>query len=69
MRLIIIWVCLLSLFLFSPAPAAQTGLKTYSNSIGMEFVLIPAGKFVMGGGKYAEHNERPGHTVIISKPF
>jgi formylglycine-generating enzyme required for sulfatase activity len=46
--------------------------KTFTNSIGMEFVLIPAGKFVMGSpgseaGRY--ENEGPQREVQISKPF
>jgi formylglycine-generating enzyme required for sulfatase activity len=42
------------------------------NSIGMEFVLIPAGSFMMGADKNFENafdNELPKHKVIISKPF
>ena len=38
------------------------------NSIGMEFVLIPAGEFIMGSNYY-EPDERPVHKVVISKPF
>jgi len=45
---------------------------TFTNSIGMEFVLIPADSFMMGspdadteGGA----NERPAHRVTISQPF
>jgi hypothetical protein len=29
---------------FSAVPSAQAAEKTYTNSIGMEFVLIPAGR-------------------------
>jgi formylglycine-generating enzyme required for sulfatase activity len=52
---------------------AGAGLpKTATNSIGMEFVLIPAGSFMMGvtedsQGYYAE--EGPRHRVTISQPF
>src|SRR5713226_1037627 len=38
------------------------------NSIGMEFVLIPAGEFLMGSTDGAEY-ERPVHRVRISRPF
>lgn len=44
----------------------------YTNSIGMEFVLIPAGKFFMGSDDSdmeAGEDEKPRHQVIISKPF
>lgn len=46
--------------------------KTYTNSIGMEFVLIPAGSFMMGGDKNfedASDDETPRHRVTISKSF
>jgi formylglycine-generating enzyme required for sulfatase activity len=41
--------------------------KTYTNSIGMEFTLIPAGEFMMGSEEYKD--EKPGNRVKISKPF
>ena len=47
-------------------------LKTYTNSIGMEFVLIPAGEFVMGSPvdeKNWYKNEKPVHKVKIEKAF
>ncbi|GHU35956.1 hypothetical protein AGMMS50256_31890 [Betaproteobacteria bacterium] len=50
---------------------AQTD-KTYTNSIGTEFILIPAGSFTMGADKKfedASSNETPQHRVTISKPF
>jgi formylglycine-generating enzyme required for sulfatase activity len=43
-----------------------------TNSIGMEFVLIPAGTFMMGSpdsDAEAYDDERPAHQVIISQPF
>jgi formylglycine-generating enzyme required for sulfatase activity len=46
--------------------------KTITNSIGMEFVLIPAGTFTMGSpdsDTNAEDNEKPAHQVTISQPF
>jgi formylglycine-generating enzyme required for sulfatase activity/serine/threonine protein kinase len=48
------------------------GQKTFTNSIGMEFVLIPAGEFDMGSpdsekGRYAD--EGPIHHVKIAKAF
>jgi formylglycine-generating enzyme required for sulfatase activity len=50
---------------------AQSG-KTYTNSIGMEFIQIPAGEFMMGCGSEDEPclmHEKPQHRVIISQPF
>jgi formylglycine-generating enzyme required for sulfatase activity len=67
-------ICL-SFLCLSPsngAPAAQGADKTYTNSIGMEFVLIPAGSFTMGADKNledADKLETPQHKVTISKPF
>ena len=46
----------------------KTILKTFKNTLGMEFVLIPAGSFTMGsstGDKY----EKPPHNVKISQSF
>jgi formylglycine-generating enzyme required for sulfatase activity len=43
-----------------------------TNSIGMEFVMIPAGAFMMGSDdkdREAGPNEKPRHQVTISKPF
>src|SRR4029434_679147 len=38
------------------------------NSLGMPFVLVPAGEFLMGSADGAD-DERPVHTVRISQPF
>jgi len=46
--------------------------ENYSNSLGMEFVLIPAGEFEMGTPSYEGKLldfDSPVHTVTISKPF
>ncbi|GHT97575.1 hypothetical protein FACS1894154_01240 [Betaproteobacteria bacterium] len=48
------------------APAASAS-ETFTNSIGMEFILIPAGTFMMGDASYG--NESPVHRVEISRPF
>ncbi|MDR3221637.1 MAG: formylglycine-generating enzyme family protein [Candidatus Accumulibacter sp.] len=50
---------------------AQTG-KTYTNSIGMEFIQIPAGSFMMGTDENVEEaddNEIPQHRVTLSQSF
>jgi formylglycine-generating enzyme required for sulfatase activity len=39
-----------------------------TTSIGMEFVLIPAGEFLMGSNE-GDDNERPAHRVRITEPF
>ncbi len=39
---------------------------------GVEMVLVPSGKFVMGmspGDVQADDNEKPSNTVMISSPF
>ncbi len=41
--------------------------NTYTNSIGIDFVLIPAGSFKMGSD--AQPDEQPIHQVSISKSF
>ena len=44
----------------------------YKNSIGMEFVAIPAGIFLMGSpdaDREAQPFEKPQHSVTISQPF
>jgi formylglycine-generating enzyme required for sulfatase activity len=46
--------------------------KTFTNSIGMEFVLIPAGEFKMGtpsNDRLRNGNEDPIHRVKISNAF
>ena len=46
--------------------------KSYTNGIGMEFVLIPSGSFFMGADDNIEDGyeyEKPRHHVVISKSF
>ncbi|MCC2676900.1 MAG: hypothetical protein K0R58_3847 [Ramlibacter sp.] len=53
------------------AQAQPMGLN-FTNSIGMEFVSIPAGTFQMGAGpsdREATISEKPQHRVTIGKPF
>jgi formylglycine-generating enzyme required for sulfatase activity len=52
--------------------AARAETKTVTNSIGIEFISIPAGSFLMGAGegdRDAYASEKPRHRVTISKPF
>jgi formylglycine-generating enzyme required for sulfatase activity len=49
-------------------------LEETTNSIGMKFVLIPAGEFMMGSPAWDQDqdlfgSERPQHRVRITKPF
>jgi formylglycine-generating enzyme required for sulfatase activity len=49
---------------------AQT--QSFTNTIGMEFVLIPPGEFDMGcspGDRVCYGNEKPVHHLSIGKPF
>ena len=48
---------------------AEQKIKT--NSIGIKFVLIPSGSFMMGSqeSEYKETRERPRHKVTISKSY
>ncbi|MEE9419832.1 MAG: formylglycine-generating enzyme family protein [Desulfatiglandaceae bacterium] len=57
-----------SLLLGLPAFALE---KAFTNSLGMEFVLIPAGSFTMGSPTGEPHRNRDEvqHKVTISKPF
>ena len=50
--------------------AQETGghAQTFRNSLGMEFVLIPAGEFQMGSST-GEVAAKPPHMVRISTPF
>jgi formylglycine-generating enzyme required for sulfatase activity len=44
--------------------------KNFTNSLGMEFVAIPAGSFMMGANDQdAYDTEKPPHKVTISKAF
>ena len=50
----------------------NTTSQTFTNSIGMEFVLISKGSFMMGSpdsSKQATDHEKPRHRVKISQPF
>src|SRR5262249_32196494 len=56
------------------SPGPPTVLEPpFTNGIGMEFMLIPAGTFLMGSppdaDEEAESYEKPAHRVTISQPF
>ena len=55
----------------SPEPPAELPEK-YTNSIGMQFKLIPAGEFMMGSpedDRDKQRDETPQHPVRITQPF
>ena len=55
----------------TPEPAADLP-EDYTNDIGMQFKLIPAGEFMMGSpdnDRDKQGNEAPQHRVRITRPF
>lgn len=62
---------IMAVFFVSICSPSEAFEKVYRNSLGMEFVLIPAGTFIMGSPPnepkrgYSEAR----HKVVISKPF
>jgi formylglycine-generating enzyme required for sulfatase activity len=56
----------------TPLEVPDVDGKTWTNSIGMEFVRIPPGTFMMGSpdtDTEAKDWEKPAHRVTISQPF
>lgn len=54
------------------SPPAPTPPASHVNSIGMEFVLVSPGAFLMGAGDgtgAVSEDEQPQHRVTISRPF
>ena len=72
-RTLLLTLALAPLLTLGGCAGVSGGLdKTYKNSIGMEFVPIPAGTFLMGCTSEAEEcweDEKPRHEVTISRPF
>lgn len=57
---------------FVEVRAATRGATLVTNAIGMKFVEVPAGKFLMGSPESeagSRIDERPVHEVEISRPF
>jgi formylglycine-generating enzyme len=56
---------------FTGVDAAASELKMVKNSVGMAFVLVPAGSFLMGSPTdepFRDKDEAP-HKVTLTKPF
>lgn len=71
-RQILCLSCVAVLSCFIVLSQAGASEKTYTNSIGMKFVLIPSGSFMMGADpnfEDASSDETPRHRVTISKAF
>jgi len=73
---ITVFVILVSILVISGCvedkPKSTEVPKNYTNSLGMEFVLIPAGEFQMGSDPYPNKPfdfDTPVHNVTIQKPF
>ena len=67
MRILKITLAALCLLLFAAMPGIAQ--QTYTNSIGIEFVLIPAGSFRVETGKNNVAESVFGIRIIVSKPF
>ncbi|MDR3056167.1 MAG: formylglycine-generating enzyme family protein [Zoogloeaceae bacterium] len=68
----ILLALVISGFLVVSGASGAEPAQTYTNSIGMEFILIPAGSFIMGtdkNDKKAYDDEKPQHRVTLSQPF
>jgi sulfatase modifying factor 1 len=65
-------ICFIGLLLNAFYPfSTHAFLNTFTNSLGMEFVLIPAGTFVMGSpvDELNRDESEIQHKMTISKPF
>jgi formylglycine-generating enzyme required for sulfatase activity len=63
---------LLVLASWANAAPPSPGKKSFSESIGLELVRIPAGSFTMGSPetfRAGQPNERPQHKVTLTRPF
>ena len=57
---------------FATACSSKKKSEVFTNTMGIEFVLIPAGSYKMGapeGEMFRGRGESPQHSVEISKPF
>jgi sulfatase modifying factor 1 len=70
LRPAVAFIVLFALYTFAPSPLLAFE-KVFKNSLGMEFALIPAGKFLMGSPPNEPHRDRDEvqHEVTITRPF
>jgi len=69
---VLLCVAVVVVCMFPASAVVQTRPQKITNSIGMDFVLIPAGSFKMGADPNFEESspdETPRHRVSISKAF
>ena len=66
---VFVFLCLL--FILHPFQSAEALEKTITNQIGMEFILVPAGSFMMGSPETDQFRDKSEtlHAVVIPKPF
>jgi len=55
--------------LWTAKSSSAKGAETFVNSVGMKFVRIQSGSFLMGQKDGGDWDERPVHRVTITKPF
>ena len=69
-KLLFLFFVVVLAFIFVPYPVLASE-KVFRNSLGMEFALIPAGKFIMGSPQDESHRSKSEvqHPVTISRPF
>jgi formylglycine-generating enzyme len=63
-----VWPAILLLFLTGWLHDSNAA-NTFVNSIGMEFVRIESGSFMMGQKDGGDWDEKPEHRVTITRPF
>jgi formylglycine-generating enzyme required for sulfatase activity len=69
-KLLLLFFLVVIAYIFGPVPGLASN-KVFRNSLGMEFVLIPAGTFIMGSPQDESHRSKSEvqHPVTISRPF
>jgi formylglycine-generating enzyme required for sulfatase activity len=68
---VLVFIFLLLMIQIIAAVHALPAEKRFTNSVGMEFVLIPAGVFMMGSppDEPSRNKDEVQHQVTVSKPF